>query len=103
MGNEIRVNTDLEYILLPFDYQKPGKELFVILETSFVVCGQGRLDGASVADSKSTDFFVAPGLQYAAHPQLVVEGSLQFPVFRNAGREVLRTDFNLLLGIKYLF
>ena len=103
MGNELRINTDLEYILLPFDYQKPGKELFVILETSFVARGQGRLDGASVADSRSSEFYIAPGLQYAAHPQFVVEGSLQFPVFRNAGREVLRTDFNLLLGIKYLF
>lgn len=103
MGNEVRVNTDLEYILLPFDYQKPGKELFAILETSLVVRGQGRLNGEKVTDSQSTEFFVAPGLQYAAHPQFVVEGSLQFPVFRNAGREVLRTDLNLLLGIKYLF
>lgn len=30
LGNEIRVNTDFEYVLLPFDYQKPGKELFLI-------------------------------------------------------------------------
>lgn len=103
MGNEIRANTDFEYVLLPFDYQKPGKELFVILETSFVVRGRGKLNGQTVADSTSTEFYIAPGLQYAAHPQFVVEGSLQVPVFRNAGREVLRTDYNLLLGIKYLF
>ena len=30
LGNEIRFNTDFEYVLLPFDYQKPGKELFLI-------------------------------------------------------------------------
>lgn len=103
MGNELRANTDFEYVLLPFDYQKPGKELFVILETSFVVRGRGKLNDQTVADSKSTEFYIAPGLQYAAHPQFVIEGSVQIPVFRNAGREVLRNDLNLLLGIKYLF
>lgn len=103
MGNELRVNTDFEYVLLPFDYQKPGKELFVIFETNFIERGRGRVNSQTVADSKSTEFYVAPGLQYAAHPQLVIEGSVQIPVFRHAGREVLRTDLNLLLGIKYLF
>ena len=103
MGHEVRVNTDFEYVLFPLDYEKPGKELFVILETSFVVRGRGRLNGQSVVDSKATEFYFSPGLQYAAHPQFVIEGSLQLPVFRNAGSEVLRTDFNLLLGIKYLF
>lgn len=103
MGNEIRANTDFEYVLLPFDYQKPGKELFVILESSFVVRGRGKLNGQTVADSTSTEFYIAPGLQYAAHPQFVIEGSVQIPVFRNTGREVLRTDYNFLLGIKYLF
>lgn len=103
MGNELRANTDFEYVLLPFDYQKPGKELFVILETSFVVRGRGKLNNQTVTDSKSTEFYIAPGLQYAAHPQFVIEGSVQIPVFRNAGLEVLRNDLNLLLGVKYLF
>ena len=103
IGSEIRANTDFEYVLLPFDYQKPGKELFVILETSFIVRGRGRVNGQTVIDSESTEFYIAPGLQYAAHPQFVIEGSIQLPIFRNAGREVLRTDYNLLLGIKYLF
>ena len=103
MGHEVRVNTDFEYVLLPRDYQKPGKELFVILESSFVVRGHGRLNGQIVSGSTSTEYFLSPGLQYAAAPQFVVEGSLQFPVFRNAGAQVLRTDLNFLLGIRYLF
>ncbi|HEX6650901.1 MAG TPA: hypothetical protein VF075_15225, partial [Pyrinomonadaceae bacterium] len=36
MGHEQRLNTDLEYILLPREYKKPGGELFLILETTFV-------------------------------------------------------------------
>jgi hypothetical protein len=103
MGNELRVNTDFEYVLLPRDYQAPGKELFLILESNFVQRGRGRLNSVAVEGSKSTEFYLSPGLQYAARPRFVVEGSVQVPVIRNTGPLVLRTDVNILLGVKYLF
>ena len=103
LGNEVRVNTDFEYVLLPRDYQAPGKELFLILESTFVQRGRGRLGGAAVEGSKATEFYLAPGLQYAADPRFVVEGSVQVPVVRNTGPLALRTDLNVLLGVKYLF
>ena len=102
MGHEQRLNTDLEYVI-PRDPQKPGGELFLILETSFVHRGDGRLGGLKVAGSRATEYYLAPGLQYAAHPQFVVEGSFQFPVVRNTGPLALRTDRNILLGVRYLF
>ena len=103
MGHEQRLNTDLEYVLLPREYKKPGGELFVILETTFVHRGTGRLNSTPVAGSKATEYYLAPGLQYAARPRFVVEGSVQFPVVRNTGALALRTDVNALLGVKYLF
>lgn len=103
MGHELRLNTDLEYVLLPRKYDVPGGELFLILETTFVHRGTGRLDGKAVPGSKATEYHVAPGLQYAAHPQFVIEGSVQFPVVRNTGPLVLRNDRNILLGVRYLF
>jgi len=103
MGHEQRLNTDLEYVLLPREYKKPGGELFLILETTFVHRGTGRLNSAPVAGSKATEYYLAPGLQYAARPRFVVEGSVQFPVVRNIGPLTLRTDANVLLGVKYLF
>jgi hypothetical protein len=103
MGHEVRVNTDTEYVLLPRHYAAPGHELFLIMETTFVHRGLGRLAGASVQGSNSTEYYLAPGLQYAAAPQFVIEGSYQFPVVRNTGPLVLRNDRNILLGIKYLF
>ena len=102
-GHEQRLNTDFEYVLLPREYTKPGGELFVILETTFVHRGTGRLDSAPVPGSKATEYYLAPGLQYAARPRFVVEGSVQFPVVRNTGPLTLRTDLNVLLGVKYLF
>ncbi|HEX8351885.1 MAG TPA: hypothetical protein VF611_03105 [Pyrinomonadaceae bacterium] len=103
MGHEVRVNTDLEYVLLPFKYEQPGKELFLILESSFVHRGRGRVGGAEVAGSNSTEYYLAPGLQYAANPRFVVEGSVQLPVVRNTGPLVLLNDRNILLGVRYLF
>jgi len=102
MGHEQRLNTDLEYVL-PKDPHKPGGEIFLILETTFVHRATGRLDGLEVAGSRSTEYYLAPGLQYAAHARFVVEGSYQFPIVRNTGPVVLRNDRNLLLGVKLLF
>jgi hypothetical protein len=102
MGHEQRVSTDLEYVL-PRDPHKPGGELFLILETTFVNRSTGRFASREVPGSRSTEYYLAPGLQYAAHPRFVVEGSYQFPVVQNTGFLVLRTDRNLLLGVRILF
>ena len=103
MGHEQRLSTDFEYVLFPREYTKPGGEVFVIFETTFVHRGAGRLNSAPAAGSKTTEYYLAPGVQYAARPQFVVEGSVQFPVVRNNGPLALRTDVNVLLGVKYLF
>ncbi len=103
MGQELRLETDTEYVLLPRKYQAPGHELFVILETTFVHRSNGRLNGLEANGSTATEYYLAPGLQYAARPRFVIEGSYQFPIVRNTGPLALRTDRNLLLGIKYLF
>ena len=102
MGHEQRLNTDLEYVV-PRDPHKPGGELFLILETTFVHRSNGRLDGLTVQGSGATEYYLAPGLQYAARPRFVVEGSFQFPVVRNTGALALRTDRNILFGVRYLF
>jgi hypothetical protein len=103
LGHEVRASTDLEYVLLPRHYDAPGGELFVILETIFLHRTTGHVDGLNVAGSNSTEYYLAPGLQYAAQPRFVIEGSIQLPVVRNTGPQVLRTDRNILLGIRYLF
>ncbi|MDT7778673.1 MAG: hypothetical protein QOC99_1185 [Acidobacteriota bacterium] len=102
-GHELRVNTDLEYVLLPRDYPKPGGELFAILETNFIQKGMGRIGDVPVQGSRSTEYYLAPGLQYAAAPRFVIEGSYQFPLVRNTGPQALQTDRGLLLGVRYLF
>lgn len=103
MGHELRINTDMEYVLLPLKYQSPGMELFAILETTYSYRNRGRIGGRSVAGSSSSEFYLAPALQFTASPRLVLEASYQFPVVMNAGPLVLRTDRNFLIGLRYLY
>ena len=103
LGHEARVNTDLEYVLLPRVYKEPGHELFVLLESSLVHRGQGRLNGLPVAGSNQTVFYLEPGLQYTLSPRVVLEASYQIPVARTISPVALRTDRNLLVGIRLLY
>jgi hypothetical protein len=103
LGHQIKLNTDLEYVLLPMKYQHPGHELFLILETTYSYRGRGQLNGESVSGSSSSEFYLAPAVQFTASPRFVFEASYQFPLVLNTGPVVLRTDRNLLLGMKYLY
>jgi hypothetical protein len=77
--------------------------VFAILETNFVRRGTGRVGGASVPGSRSTEYYLAPGVQYAAHPRFVVEASVQLPVVRDTGPQVLRTERSVLVGVRLLY
>jgi hypothetical protein len=103
VGHEVQINTDFEYVLFPLKYRSPTKELFTILETTFVHRGHGYADGLKIPGSTSTEFYIAPGLQYVATPRLALETSYQIPVVRNTGPLVLRTDQNLLIRVKFLY
>ena len=89
--------------LLPLKYRAPGRELFAIMETSYSYRGRGKLNGREVRGSSASEFYLAPGLQYAAAPRFVLEASYQFPVVRNLGPLALRTDRNVLFGVRYLY
>ncbi|HJQ68757.1 MAG TPA: hypothetical protein VKA70_07285 [Blastocatellia bacterium] len=103
LGNEVRLNTDLEYVLLPFKYRSPTKELFLILETTAMLRDRGRALGRTVAGSSAAEFYLAPALQYIASARLVLEASLQLPISHSSGAQALRTDKNLLIGVRYLY
>jgi hypothetical protein len=103
MGHELRVNTDLEYVLFPRKYDRPGGEVFAILESNFIRRGTGRVTGAPVTGSRSTEYYLAPGVQYAMRPRFVIEASYQLPLARNTGPQVLRIERGLLVGVRLLY
>jgi hypothetical protein len=103
MGHELRINTDLEYVLFPRKYDRPGGEVFAILESNFIHRGTGRIAGAPAPGSRSTEYYLAPGVQYAMRPRFVIEASYQLPVERNTGPQSLRIERSLLIGVRLLY
>src|SRR5262245_11748165 len=103
MGRELRINTDLEYVLFPRKYDRPGGEVFAILESNFIRRGTGRVAGEPAPGSSSTEYYLAPGVQYAMRPRFVIEASYQLPVFRNTGPQALRIERGLLVGVRFLY
>jgi hypothetical protein len=103
IGNEIRLNTDLEYILLPVEYRGPTNELRLILETTYIHKGRGRINGQVVSGSSASEYYVAPAIQFAFNPRWVIEGSYQLPVVLNTGPQLLRTDRSVMLGIRFMY
>jgi hypothetical protein len=103
LGNEVRLNTDFEYILLPVKYRGPTNELRVILETNYLHKVRGRIRGNVVPGSSASEFYVAPGLQFAFNPRWVIEGSYQQPVVLNTGPQLLRTDRSVMLGVRVMY
>jgi hypothetical protein len=103
MGNEVRLNTDLEYILLPVEYRGPTNELRLILETTYLHKARGRINGQVVPGSSASEYYVAPAIQFAFNPRWVVEGSYQLPVVLNTGPQLLRTDRSVMFGIRFMY
>ncbi len=103
LGHEVRVNTDFEYVFLPRTYRSPTKELFLIFETTYARRSKARLGGVVVLETSSSEFSIAPALQYVPSARFLVEASIQIPLYQNAGPQILRTDRNILVGIRYLY
>jgi hypothetical protein len=103
MGHELRINSDLEYVLFPRRYDRPGGEVFAILESNFIRRGTGRIASAPAPGSRSTEYYLAPGVQYAMRPRFVIEASYQLPVARNTGPQSLRIERSLLIGVRLLY
>lgn len=102
-GDEIRLNTDVEYILFPREYVRPGDEVFVLLETTLLHRGADEVDGAEVPGTERTELLVAPALQHVATERLLLSLSLQVPVVADVDPPGLERDFDVLAEFRYAF
>jgi len=102
-GNELRLNLDTEYLLLPVKYEAPGKELFVLVEWLFVHREPSRVAGRDLPDSGGTQFFIAPGLQYVPTDRLLFEASVAVPLWQDLRGRQPQQEFNVLVGLRYIY
>jgi hypothetical protein len=102
-GGELRLNGSVQYIWLPRVYERPGHELFVLLEATALHQQDDRQRGATLAGTGRTELLLAPGLQYVATEQLVLDLSLQLPAWRDAGEQAPKSRWNGLVQLRYAF
>jgi hypothetical protein len=103
LGNEVRLNGSVQYVLLPRVYTQPGHELFVLLEGTALRKQGDRLRGAPLAGTGRTELLLAPGLQYVATEQLFLDFSVQFPLAASLGRHEPRRHWDGLVQVRYAF
>ncbi len=103
LGNEVRLNGSVQYVLLPRVYTQPGHELFVLLEGTALHKEGDRLRGADLTETGRTELLLAPGLQYVATEQLFLDFSMQFPVATSLGRHEPRRHWDGLVQVRYAF
>ena len=103
LGNEVRLNGSVQYVLLPRVYTQPGHELFVLLEGTALRKQDDRLRGTGLAGTGRTELLLAPGLQYVATEQLFLDLSVQFPVAASLGRHEPRRHWDGLVQVRYAF
>lgn len=102
-GDVAQLNLSAQYILFPRVYTRPGKEVFAVLEGSFVDAGEDRLRGTALAETGRTALFLAPGIQYVATERLFLDLSVQFPLWEEVGRGGLASRWNALAQLRYAF
>lgn len=100
-GNEARLNLDLEYILFPLEYRRPGNEVFVLLESTVRRKWADEVDGRSLPETGRTDVLLAPAVQHIISDQLLASLSVQVPVVSDAPGDGLEQDLNVLAELRY--
>ena len=83
-GHEAWLNLDLEYILLPLEYRRPGHEVFVLLETTLRRKWADDDEGTSRGTTALTEVLLAPAIQYIATERLLLGLSVQLPALSRA-------------------
>lgn len=101
-GDEAHINLSAQYILFPRVYARPGKELFAVLEGTFLDASEDRQRGTMVEGTSRTALLLAPGVQYVATERLFLDLSVQLPIWEDPERG-LASRWNALVQLRYAF
>ncbi len=96
-GNNLFYDLSADYVLLP------QRNMFVILELNGVSTSRAEQAGRTVRDSGGQLLFISPGLLYLPIPNLILETSVQVPIYRDLNGRQLAPDWSVVAGLRYLF
>lgn len=96
-GDTVFYDLSADYVLLP------ERNLFVVLELNGISTRRAEQAGRGVRDSGGQLLFIAPGLEYLPRPNLILEASVQVPIYRDLNGRQLAPDWSVVVGVRYLF
>ncbi|MBI2466751.1 MAG: transporter [Candidatus Rokubacteria bacterium] len=96
-GDSLFYDLSADYVLLP------ERNMFLILELNGVVTARAEQAGRTVRDSGGHLLLVSPGIQYLPIPPLILEASVQIPIYRDLNGRQLAPDWSVVVGLRYLF
>lgn len=96
-GNGVFYDLTADYVLLP------QRNMFVLLELNGISTSRAEQAGRTVRDSGGQLLFISPGLQYLPLPYLILEASVQVPIYRDLNGRQLAPDWSVVVGVRYLF
>lgn len=103
VGSEARLDLDLEYILFPLTYRRPGNEVFVLLEATARRKWADEISGQTLPVTERTDVLLAPAVQHIVSDQLLASLSVQIPLVSDVPPGGLEQDLNVLAELRYAF
>lgn len=101
-GDEARLALDFEYVLLPREYRRPGKEVFVLLEALLARRFDDETAGRKLPTG-ATELRLAPAVQHIATERMLFSVSVELPVWSDVDRLGMKTDWNVLAEVRYAF
>ena len=101
-GDLLKLSFDVEYVVFPREYRKPGNEVFVLLEWALVHREEDERPGGELPTG-GTELLLAPGIQHIATEQMLLSLSVRLPVWSDLDPAGLESDWNVLAEVRYAF
>ncbi len=102
-GNQFNYDLAFGYRLYPAQYETfREKVINLYLEVNGTVNGKNEVDGETAENSGGHTIFLSPGLQWVPLQNLLVEASVQLPVFEDFNGTQLGNNFTFSAGVRYL-
>ena len=103
-GNTYRFDVGGQFRLYPGRYtsfDQTTVNLIAELNTSYAE--HDTFDGSTLPDTGGLKMFATPGLQVIVSENVLFEGAVQIPVYRNLHGSQLEENFRLILGLRARF
>lgn len=102
-GDQFNYDLAIGYRLYPAEYETYRERVVILyMEVNGLVRGKNDVQDKTDPDSGGHTIFLSPGLQWIFMRNLLVEASIQLPVFEDFNGTQLEDDFIISAGIRYL-